>query len=79
MKFYGGANRGDRTMLDALLPAIEVLETGGDLAAAADAARDGAAATAGMTKARAGRSSYLASRDLAGVRRSGSGGGRRGL
>ena len=67
MKFYGGANRGDRTMLDALLPAIEILEAGGDLVAAADAARSGAAATAGMTKAGAGRSSYLASRDLAGV------------
>jgi triose/dihydroxyacetone kinase / FAD-AMP lyase (cyclizing) len=67
MKFYGGANRGDRTMLDALLPAIETLEAGGDLVAAADAARSGAAATAGMTKAGAGRSSYLASRDLAGV------------
>ena len=64
MKFYGGANRGDRTMLDALLPAVEALEAGGDLVAAADAARSGAAATAGMTKARAGRSSYLASRDL---------------
>ena len=67
MRFYGGANRGDRTMLDALLPAVEALEAGGDLNAAADAARSGAAATAGMTKARAGRSSYLASRDLAGV------------
>jgi triose/dihydroxyacetone kinase / FAD-AMP lyase (cyclizing) len=67
MKFYGGANRGDRTMLDALLPAIEILEAGGDLLAAADAARSGATATAGMTKAGAGRSSYLASRDLAGV------------
>jgi dihydroxyacetone kinase len=67
MKFYGGANRGDRTMLDALLPAIDVLEAGGDLVAAADAAKSGAAATAGMTRARAGRSSYLASRDLAGV------------
>jgi len=67
MKFYGGADQGDRTMLDALLPAIEALEAGGDLIAAADAARAGAAATAGMTEARAGRSSYLASRDLVGV------------
>lgn len=67
MKFYGGANQGDRTMLDALLPAIEALEAGGDLNAAADAARNGAAATARMTKAGAGRSSYLAARDLAGV------------
>ena len=67
MRFYGGANPGDRTMLDALLPAVEALEAGGDLVAAADAARRGAAATAGMTKARAGRSSYLASRDLSGV------------
>ena len=67
MKFYGGADQGDRTMLDALLPAVETLEAGGDLVAAAGAARSGAAATAGMTKARAGRSSYLASRELAGV------------
>jgi triose/dihydroxyacetone kinase / FAD-AMP lyase (cyclizing) len=67
MRFYGGANPGDRTMLDALLPAVEALEAGGGLVAAADAARRGAAATAGMTKARAGRSSYLASRDLSGV------------
>ena len=67
MMFYGGANRGDRTMLDALLPAVEALEAGGDLTAAADAARSGAAATAGMTKARAGRSSYLGSKDLTGV------------
>nr|WP_210301949.1 dihydroxyacetone kinase subunit DhaK [Methylobacterium brachythecii] len=62
---YGGAGPGDRTMLDALIPAVEALETGG-LEAAARAARDGAAATASMQRAGTGRSSYLAASDLAG-------------
>ncbi len=30
MQFYGGANAGDRTMLDALIPAVEALERGDD-------------------------------------------------
>ena len=51
----GGARAGDRTLLDALLPAVHALETGADPAAAAD---QGAAATAGMT-ARRGRASYV--------------------
>jgi dihydroxyacetone kinase len=67
MRFYGGAGPGDRTMLDALMPAVETLERGGDSAAAARAARDGADATARMAKAHAGRSSYLAEADLNGV------------
>jgi dihydroxyacetone kinase len=67
MRHYGGAAPGDRTMVDALAPAIAVLEAGGDLAAAAAAARAGATATASMAEARAGRSSYLAGADLAGV------------
>jgi dihydroxyacetone kinase len=67
MRFYGGAGPGDRTMLDALIPAVETLERGGDSLAAARAARQGAVATARMTKAHAGRSSYLASAQLAGV------------
>jgi len=65
---YGGAEQGDRTMLDALLPALESLETAGPeirsrpgqtLAKAAEASRAGAGATKGM-KARAGRASYVA-------------------
>ena len=67
MRFYGGASPGDRTMLDALIPAVEALERGDDTAAAARAARAGAAATARMTKALAGRSSYLAETELKGV------------
>jgi triose/dihydroxyacetone kinase / FAD-AMP lyase (cyclizing) len=55
---YGGAKPGDRTMLDALVPAIDALK-GGDLKKAAVAAKDGAHRTASMTKARAGRSSYV--------------------
>ena len=67
MRFYGGAAPGDRTMLDALTPAVETLERGGDAAAAARAARNGADATARMVNARAGRSSYLAESELKGV------------
>ncbi len=51
----GGARAGDRTLLDALLPAAQALESGADPAAAA---AEGAAATAGMT-ARRGRASYV--------------------
>lgn len=63
---YGGAKPGDRTLLDALVPAVEALKTDG-LDAAAAAARVGAEATATMDRAAAGRSSYLAAGDLAGV------------
>jgi dihydroxyacetone kinase len=63
---YGGAGPGDRTMLDALIPALDALRSGG-LDAAAAAARAGAAATARMDRAATGRSSYLAAADLAGV------------
>ena len=65
MQAYGGARPGDRTMIDALAPALAALPKG--LAAAARAARAGADATARMKAARAGRSSYVASRHLAGV------------
>ncbi len=60
----GGAGPGDRTLIDALLPALEALSTG--LSPAAQAARGGADATAKITKARAGRASYLAEGSLAG-------------
>lgn len=66
VRAYGGAGPGDRTLLDALIPAIEALKTG-DLGAAASAAREGARATAGMSRAATGRSSYLAAGDLQGV------------
>ena len=64
---YGGAREGDRTMLDALVPAIAALAAGADLAAAAEASRAGAARTATMTSARAGRSSYVRADVLRGV------------
>ncbi len=60
----GGANPGDRTMIDALAPALEVFAQG--LPAAASAARKGADATAGMTRAKAGRAAYLSEASLAG-------------
>ena len=61
----GGAGPGDRTLLDALIPAVDALAASG-LPEAARAARAGAEATAGLTRAGTGRSSYLASADLEG-------------
>ena len=66
MKHYGGADLGDRTLIDALQPALEALRDGG-LSAAADAAQKGAEATAQMHKAGAGRSSYVNRESLEGV------------
>jgi ATP-dependent dihydroxyacetone kinase len=60
----GGASPGDRTMIDALHPALGAFA--GGLGAAARAARFGADATASMTKAKAGRSAYLSAASLAG-------------
>jgi dihydroxyacetone kinase len=60
----GGAGPGDRTMVDALQPALDALPRGVD--AAANAAREGATATAGMTRARAGRAAYVGEDKLAG-------------
>ncbi|RRI01177.1 DAK2 domain-containing protein [Mesorhizobium tamadayense] len=65
MTFYGGAKVGDRTMVDALEPALKALDAGGP-EAAASAARHGAEATAAMRKAKAGRSAYIG-RQLDGV------------
>lgn len=66
MKHYGGADLGDRTLIDALQPALEALQKG-DLQAAAKAAQQGAEATAKMEKAGAGRSSYVNKENLDGV------------
>jgi dihydroxyacetone kinase len=60
----GGAAPGHRTLIDALAPALEALPNG--VAHAANAARDGANATAQMTRAKAGRASYLAADKLKG-------------
>ncbi|MFM0596987.1 dihydroxyacetone kinase subunit DhaK [Paraburkholderia dilworthii] len=67
----GGARPGDRTMVDALKPAADALqsalassnETGEALKAAVDAATEGAAQTASMHPRR-GRSSYVGDRAL---------------
>lgn len=67
MKQYGGAKLGDRTMIDALEPALKELAAGASLEKAAAAARHGANATARMTRAMAGRSSYVSAANLAGV------------
>lgn len=64
MQEIGGARVGDRTMVDALAPALDALEQG--VAAAAKAAREGADRTAGMTKANAGRAAYLNAKQLVG-------------
>lgn len=61
MTFYGGAEPGDRTMVDALEPALKALDASG-LEEAAAAARRGAEATAAMEKAKAGRSAYVGTR-----------------
>ena len=66
MMFYGGARPGDRTMIDALAPALAAFATG-DLDAAARAAAKGAEATASMLKAKAGRSAYIGAGQLSGV------------
>jgi ATP-dependent dihydroxyacetone kinase len=65
MMAYGGAKPGDRTMIDAMQPALAALAKSVD--AAAKAAREGANATAKMKSARAGRSSYVSASNLAGV------------
>ena len=64
MRMIGGANPGDRTMVDALLPALEALDLGLDKAAAA--ARNGAAFTATLSKANAGRATYINAEQLQG-------------
>ncbi|NJM82148.1 MAG: DAK2 domain-containing protein [Tabrizicola sp.] len=64
MQQIGGATLGDRTMVDALKPALDALDKG--LAAAAVAARTGANHTATLTKAGAGRASYINAEQLAG-------------
>lgn len=60
----GGARVGDRTMIDALAPALAALP--GGLAAAAAAARKGADNTANIHKAKAGRAAYVPEANLKG-------------
>jgi len=58
MQEVGGAQLGDRTMVDALHPALRALADG-ELDAAARAAREGANRTAEMLIAKAGRAAYI--------------------
>ena len=60
----GGAVAGDRTMIDALAPALDALPDG--IAAASVAAREGAESTASMLHARAGRAAYVPAENLQG-------------
>ncbi|MEU6666853.1 dihydroxyacetone kinase subunit DhaL [Streptomyces sp. NPDC046727] len=57
----GGAAPGDKTMIDALLPAVDALGSG--FAAARTAAQEGALATTPL-QARKGRASYLGERSI---------------
>ena len=64
MQEIGGARLGDRTMIDALQPALVALPDG--LAVAASRAREGADRTAEMTRAKAGRAAYIGAAELSG-------------
>ncbi len=64
MQEIGGAKPGDRTMIDALHPALDALDDG--LAAATAAARKGANHTATLRKAKAGRAAYINADNLQG-------------
>ena len=60
----GGAQVGDRTMIDALAPALAALP--GGINAAATAAREGANNTATIHRAKAGRAAYVPEENLKG-------------
>ncbi len=60
----GGAKVGDRTMIDALAPALDALPFG--LVQAAHAAREGADSTANIHRAKAGRAAYVPEENLMG-------------
>jgi dihydroxyacetone kinase len=64
MQQIGGAQLGDRTMVDALKPALDALDD--SFAAAAKAARKGAIHTSTIVKARVGRASYINAEQLQG-------------
>jgi dihydroxyacetone kinase len=64
MQKIGGAQLGDRTMVDALKPALDALDD--SFSAAAGAARKGAIYTSTITRARVGRASYVSPEQLLG-------------
>ena len=59
VKDYGGAEKGDRTMIDALQPAFESLAKKEPLTVVAQHAREGADNTKNIINTKFGRSSYL--------------------
>jgi dihydroxyacetone kinase len=59
VKDYGGAQQGDRTMIDALQPAFEALANKESITFAAQQARKGADNTKKIINTKFGRSSYL--------------------
>lgn len=67
MMEYGGAKVGDRTMLDALIPALEAISNGVSLPEVATLADQKAKQTALLEEAKAGRSSYLSRDSLRGI------------
>jgi len=64
MQKIGGAQLGDRTMVDALKPALDALDD--SFSAAASAARKGAINTSTITRAKVGRASYVSAEQLLG-------------
>ena len=64
MQHIGGAQLGDRTMIDALQPALDALDSG--ITPAADAARKGAEHTSTIVNAKAGRAAYVNAEQLRG-------------
>lgn len=64
MQHIGGAQVGDRTMIDALKPALDALDSG--MEASADAARKGAVHTSTIVNAKAGRAAYVNAEQLRG-------------
>lgn len=67
VKDYGGADQGDRTMIDALQPAFEALANGENIHTAAQNARLGADNTKNIINTKFGRSSYLSEEILRNV------------
>ena len=63
MKEIGGAELGDRSMVDALEPGLKAIVNDAD---PAEASREGAEATAKMVRARVGRATYLSADQLQG-------------
>ncbi|RFB79412.1 dihydroxyacetone kinase subunit DhaK [Methylovirgula sp. 4M-Z18] len=64
MQEIGGAGIGDRTMVDALAPALDALDE--SVTSAAAAARAGANFTATLSRAKAGRAAYISAKQLDG-------------